>query len=153
MDARQKENKSTARLRLTLFQYYAVVSRFLETTLGIGIVGLDNTRVQNIEKLFKVTTDESLSNNGLKASVGPRWPIVLGVEGFEVPNPIPLKIRHVLSLLHVKSYVGVQTSSHWSCAEVWRGESHVSFSLSDRGSKLRGPSQKAFVLLQNGTLI
>ncbi|GBN56006.1 hypothetical protein AVEN_189704-1 [Araneus ventricosus] len=42
-----------------------------------------------------------------------------GPEGFRVPNPIPLKIRRVLGLLHVKSYVGEdQTSSLWCSAKI-----------------------------------
>ncbi|GBM06587.1 hypothetical protein AVEN_220029-1 [Araneus ventricosus] len=35
-------------------------------------------------------------------------------------NPLPLKIRHVLGLLHVKSYIGGKTPSRWCGAEVWR---------------------------------
>ncbi|GBO41812.1 hypothetical protein AVEN_41427-1, partial [Araneus ventricosus] len=52
----------------------------------------------------------------------PRWPSgQVSAGGFQVRNPIPLKIRCVLDLLHVKSYVGCQTSSRWCGAEVWRG--------------------------------
>ncbi|GBO31595.1 hypothetical protein AVEN_64599-1, partial [Araneus ventricosus] len=56
-------------------------------------------------------------------------------------NPIPLKIRCVLGLLHIKSYVGDHNSSLG--AEAWRRgmPAQVSSSSSDRGSKLRGPSQ------------
>ncbi|GBM33307.1 hypothetical protein AVEN_101636-1 [Araneus ventricosus] len=42
----------------------------------------------------------------------PRWHsgkgLDFGVGGFQVRSPIPLKIRHVLGLLHVKSCVGVK---------------------------------------------
>ncbi|GBN03008.1 Techylectin-5A [Araneus ventricosus] len=38
---------------------------------------------------------------------------------FQVRNPIPLKIRRVLGLLHAKSYVGGQTSSRWCGAIIW----------------------------------
>ncbi|GBL83396.1 hypothetical protein AVEN_110700-1 [Araneus ventricosus] len=89
----------------------------------------------------------------------PRWPSVKvsasGTGGFQVRNPIPLKIRRVWGLLYVKSYVGEQTSSRWCGAEVWR-----------RGCQLRCRPRHltevqnyevrpkiALVLLQNGTLI
>ncbi|GBN99360.1 hypothetical protein AVEN_237988-1 [Araneus ventricosus] len=39
---------------------------------------------------------------------------------FQVRNPIPLKIRRVSGSLHVKSYVGGQTSSRWCGAALWR---------------------------------
>ncbi|GBN14704.1 hypothetical protein AVEN_157083-1 [Araneus ventricosus] len=42
-----------------------------------------------------------------------RCPSGSGAAGFLVRNPIPLKIRRVLGLLNVKSYVGGQTPSRW----------------------------------------
>ncbi|GBL95497.1 hypothetical protein AVEN_54105-1 [Araneus ventricosus] len=57
---------------------------------------------------------------------------------------MPLKIRRVLSLLHIKSCVRGQTSSRWCNAEVWRGvPAQVSSLSSDCGSKLRGPNQNS----------
>ncbi|GBO19615.1 hypothetical protein AVEN_227260-1 [Araneus ventricosus] len=44
----------------------------------------------------------------------------LGPEGFQVGNPIPLKIRLGRGLLHIKSYIVAQTSSCWCSVEVWR---------------------------------
>ncbi|GBL90557.1 hypothetical protein AVEN_179468-1 [Araneus ventricosus] len=80
----------------------------------------------------------------------PRWPSckvsALGPEGFQVRNPILLKIRHVLGLLHVKSYVREPSV----LPLVWCGSSEkegvpaqVSSSSSDQGSKLRDPSQNS----------
>ncbi|GBN61375.1 hypothetical protein AVEN_37294-1 [Araneus ventricosus] len=74
-----------------------------------------------------------------------RWPSgkvsVLGSEGFQVRNPIPLKLRRLLGLLHAKSYVGGQTSSRWCGAEVWRWACQLRcFSTS---SKLRGQSENS----------
>ncbi|GBN32414.1 hypothetical protein AVEN_169509-1 [Araneus ventricosus] len=61
-----------------------------------------------------------------------------------VRNSIPLKIRCVLGLLHVKSYVGIKRPS---AGVVWKfGEgipAQVSSSSSDRSSKLRGSSQNS----------
>ncbi|GBM44461.1 hypothetical protein AVEN_184676-1 [Araneus ventricosus] len=37
----------------------------------------------------------------------------LGADGFQVRNPIPLKIRHVWGLLLAKSYVGSHKPSRW----------------------------------------
>ncbi|GBL83416.1 hypothetical protein AVEN_110715-1 [Araneus ventricosus] len=76
----------------------------------------------------------------------PRWPngkvSASESEGLQVRNPIPLKIRSVLGLLHDKSYVGGQTSYRWCGAEIWKGvKAQVSSSSSDRGPKLQGPSQ------------
>ncbi|GBM00488.1 hypothetical protein AVEN_111720-1 [Araneus ventricosus] len=60
--------------------------------------------------------------------IGNRWPrwrngkdSALGSKGFQVRKLIPLKIRRVLGLLHVKSYVGGQMSSRWCGVEVWKG--------------------------------
>ncbi|GBM11597.1 hypothetical protein AVEN_180147-1 [Araneus ventricosus] len=41
-------------------------------------------------------------------------------EGFQVRNPIPLKIRRVLGLLHAESYEEGRTFYWWYGAEVWR---------------------------------
>ncbi|GBO31822.1 hypothetical protein AVEN_246307-1 [Araneus ventricosus] len=41
--------------------------------------------------------------------------------GYQVRDPIPLKIRRVWGLLHLKSYVGGQTFSRWCGAEVCTG--------------------------------
>ncbi|GBN43284.1 hypothetical protein AVEN_167533-1 [Araneus ventricosus] len=63
--------------------------------------------------------------------------------GRRVPdsNPIPLKIRRVWGLLHIKSY---EVAKRPPAGEAWKpGEGvpdQVSSSTSDRGSKLRGPS-------------
>ncbi|GBN23758.1 hypothetical protein AVEN_25709-1 [Araneus ventricosus] len=49
-----------------------------------------------------------------------------------------------ISLLHVKSYGGDQTSSRWCGAEVWRGvPAQVLSSSPDHGSKSLGPSQNS----------
>ncbi|GBL83992.1 hypothetical protein AVEN_23495-1 [Araneus ventricosus] len=76
----------------------------------------------------------------------PRWPSgkvsALGTAGFQVRNPIPLKIRRVWGLLHVKSYVVVKrppVGVAWNFGEGVPAQ--VSSSSSDRGSKLRGPFQ------------
>ncbi|GBN21589.1 hypothetical protein AVEN_112388-1 [Araneus ventricosus] len=78
-------------------------------------------------------------NNGKR----PRWPNgrVLAW-GFQVRNTIPLKIRHVWDLLHVKSYVVAKrppVGVEWELGEGVPAQ--VLSSSSDRGSKLRGPSQ------------
>ncbi|GBM94050.1 hypothetical protein AVEN_124551-1 [Araneus ventricosus] len=76
----------------------------------------------------------------------------LGVEKFQVRNPIPPKIRHVLGLLHVKPYVGVKRPPAGVVEKVGEGmPAEVSSSSSDRGSNLRGPYKIALVLLLNGT--
>ncbi|GBL89088.1 hypothetical protein AVEN_255225-1 [Araneus ventricosus] len=53
--------------------------------------------------------------------IRPRWPSdkvsALGPED----SKFETRFRRVLGLLHVKSYVGSQTSSRWRGAEVWRG--------------------------------
>ncbi|GBN78014.1 hypothetical protein AVEN_199053-1 [Araneus ventricosus] len=57
-------------------------------------------------------------------------------------NPIPLKIRRVWGLLHVKSYVvakGPSFGVEWKFGEGVPAQ--ASSSSSDCGSKLRGPSQ------------
>ncbi|GBM53120.1 hypothetical protein AVEN_130773-1 [Araneus ventricosus] len=68
----------------------------------------------------------------------------LGPEGFHVRNPVPLKIRRVWGLLHVKSYVVVKRPP---VGVAWKfGEGvpvQVSSSSSECGSKLRGPSQNS----------
>ncbi|GBO35833.1 hypothetical protein AVEN_147952-1 [Araneus ventricosus] len=54
----------------------------------------------------------------------PRWPGKVSTsepEGFQDQNPIPLKIRRLLGLFHVRSYVDGQTFSRCCGAEVWRG--------------------------------
>ncbi|GBM79301.1 hypothetical protein AVEN_9937-1 [Araneus ventricosus] len=64
--------------------------------------------------------------------------------GFQVRNPIPLRLRRVWGLLHAKSYV---VAKCLSVGVVWKfGEgvpAQVSSSSSDGGSKLRGPSQNS----------
>ncbi|GBM53665.1 hypothetical protein AVEN_51506-1 [Araneus ventricosus] len=71
--------------------------------------------------------------------------------GFKVRNPIPLKIRRVLGLLHAKSYVRGQTSFVGVVRKFGEGVSaQVLSSSSDRGSKLRDPSRKSLVLHQTG---
>ncbi|GBM71092.1 hypothetical protein AVEN_146306-2-1, partial [Araneus ventricosus] len=59
-------------------------------------------------------------------------------------NPIPLKIRHVWGLLHVKSYV-VAKRLPVGVARKFGEEvpAQVSSSSSDRRSELRGPSQNS----------
>ncbi|GBO33647.1 hypothetical protein AVEN_208815-1, partial [Araneus ventricosus] len=62
--------------------------------------------------------------------------------GFQVRNPNPLKIRRVWGLLHVISYLVVKSSPvgvAWKCGE----PAQVPCSSSDRGSKVRGPSQNS----------
>ncbi|GBO28066.1 hypothetical protein AVEN_37790-1, partial [Araneus ventricosus] len=89
----------------------------------------------------------------------PRWPSgkISDSEpaGFQARNPNPLKIPRVLGLLHVKSYVGGQTSSRWCGAETWRGRCelrcrprHLTVVQNcDARPKI------TLVLLQNGTLM
>ncbi|GBL72603.1 hypothetical protein AVEN_127866-1 [Araneus ventricosus] len=67
-----------------------------------------------------------------------------GAEGFQVQNPIPLKIRRVWGLLHVKSYVVAKrplVGVAWKFGEGVTAQ--VSSSSPDRGSKLRGPSENS----------
>ncbi|GBN39996.1 hypothetical protein AVEN_140109-1 [Araneus ventricosus] len=73
----------------------------------------------------------------------PRWPSgKVPALGLRVRNPIPLKIRRVWGQLHVKSYV---VAKHPPVGVTWKfGEvvpAQVLSSSTDRGSKLRGPSQ------------
>ncbi|GBN38975.1 hypothetical protein AVEN_65387-1 [Araneus ventricosus] len=52
--------------------------------------------------------------------IGDRSGLSLGAGGLKVRNPIPLKIRRTLGLLHAKSYVGSQKSSRWCSADLTR---------------------------------
>ncbi|GBL95937.1 hypothetical protein AVEN_221025-1, partial [Araneus ventricosus] len=73
---------------------------------------------------------------------GPLWPTGnLGTGGSQVRNPIPLKIRRASGLLHAKSYV-VAKHPPVGVAQKFgeRVPARMSSSLSDRCSKLRGPS-------------
>ncbi|GBM30663.1 hypothetical protein AVEN_203326-1 [Araneus ventricosus] len=67
-----------------------------------------------------------------------------GAGGLRVRNPIPLKLRRVWGLLHVKSYVAAKRPP---VGVAWKFEEGVpvqmSSSSSDCGSKLRGPSQNS----------
>ncbi|GBM55174.1 hypothetical protein AVEN_182130-1 [Araneus ventricosus] len=67
----------------------------------------------------------SILNNMINStpydSCGSLVVLALAPEGFHARNPIPLKIRRLLGLLHLESYVGGQTSSWWRGAKVWRG--------------------------------
>ncbi|GBM61938.1 hypothetical protein AVEN_272802-1 [Araneus ventricosus] len=64
--------------------------------------------------------------------------------GFQVRNLISLKIRRVLGLLLIKSYLGRHTSSRWCGTEVLeRGCQLMSSSSSNSGSEVRGPSQNS----------
>ncbi|GBN69000.1 hypothetical protein AVEN_44080-1 [Araneus ventricosus] len=79
----------------------------------------------------------------------------LGARGFQVRNPIPLKIRRVLVPLHAKSYVGGQTPSRWCGAEGWRGEAQLKCHPPQM-TKVQNYEVRpniVLVLLQNGTLI
>ncbi|GBL75060.1 hypothetical protein AVEN_243843-1 [Araneus ventricosus] len=58
-------------------------------------------------------------------------------------NPIPPKIRRVLDLLHVKTYVWGQTSSVLCISLECVVPAQAPSSSSDRGSKLRDPSQNS----------
>ncbi|GBN40174.1 hypothetical protein AVEN_159704-1 [Araneus ventricosus] len=79
----------------------------------------------------------------------PRWPsgsvsACLGAGGFQVRNPIPLKIRRVWGLLYAKSYVVAKRPPVGVAWKLGEGVSaQVSSSSSDRGSKLRGLSQNS----------
>ncbi|GBO04576.1 hypothetical protein AVEN_269662-1 [Araneus ventricosus] len=78
--------------------------------------------------------------------VRPRW-LGFGAGRFQIRNPIPLKIRRVWGLLHVKSYV---VRKRPLLGVAWKfGEgvpAQVSSSSSNLGSKLRGPSQNRTVV-------
>ncbi|GBO24252.1 Glucose dehydrogenase [FAD, quinone] [Araneus ventricosus] len=69
--------------------------------------------------------------------------IVAGAHVRKVENPIPLKIRRVLGLLHAESYVRGQTSSRWCGAVRKLGEEVPAQASSDRLSKLRVPFQNS----------
>ncbi|GBM15914.1 hypothetical protein AVEN_131123-1 [Araneus ventricosus] len=69
-----------------------------------------------------------------------------GAGAFLVRNPIPLKTCRVLGLLHVKSYVGDQTSSRWCDAEVWTGGGRPRHLTAVQNYEVR--PQIALVLLQ-----
>ncbi|GBN81915.1 hypothetical protein AVEN_157348-1 [Araneus ventricosus] len=69
--------------------------------------------------------------------------------GTRVRNPP--KICPVFGPLHIKAYVVVKRPPAGVVWELGEGVlAQVSSTLSDRGSKLRGPSQNSLVFLQNG---
>ncbi|GBL87373.1 hypothetical protein AVEN_118326-1 [Araneus ventricosus] len=64
--------------------------------------------------------------------------------GRRVRDPIPLKILRVWDLLYAKSYVVAKRSPVGVVRKFGEGvPAQVSSSSSDRGSKLRGPSQNS----------
>ncbi|GBM95663.1 hypothetical protein AVEN_198569-1 [Araneus ventricosus] len=69
--------------------------------------------------------------------------LCIGARTLRVRNPIQLKFRHVWGLLHVASYVVAKCHSA-GVVRRFREEliAQVSSSSSDRGSKLRDPSQE-----------
>ncbi|GFU50145.1 uncharacterized protein TNCV_640571 [Trichonephila clavipes] len=68
-------------------------------------------------------------------------------------SPVPLKIRRVGQRCTL-NLSRAETSSRWCGVVVRRGVSaQVSSTSLDHGSKLRGPSPKAFVSLNSATLI
>ncbi|GFV72725.1 hypothetical protein TNCV_1951941 [Trichonephila clavipes] len=74
------------------------------------------------------------------------------VAGLEMSSsPVPLETRRVGEKCTL-NLSRAQTSSHW-CAVVVHVPVQVSSMLLDHDSKLRGPSQKALVLLNSATLI
>ncbi|GBL72126.1 hypothetical protein AVEN_115130-1 [Araneus ventricosus] len=75
----------------------------------------------------------------------PRWPSLgFGAGGFHVRDPLPLKTRRVWGLVHVKSYIVVKRPPVGMAWKFGEGvPAQVSFSSSDRGSKLGGPSQNS----------
>ncbi|GBO23496.1 hypothetical protein AVEN_80336-1 [Araneus ventricosus] len=76
------------------------------------------------------------------------------LKGLKVRNPIPLKIRRVWDLLHVKLYVMANVLTLVCCGSLERRmSSQMSSSSSDRGSNYEVRPKIALVLLQNGTLI
>ncbi|GBN86665.1 hypothetical protein AVEN_267964-1 [Araneus ventricosus] len=57
------------------------------------------------------------------AQVATRWSRIKESSGkLKVRNPIPPMIRPAWDLLHVKTYLGAQTSCRWCGAEVLRGD-------------------------------
>ncbi|GBM29887.1 hypothetical protein AVEN_246451-1 [Araneus ventricosus] len=62
--------------------------------------------------------------------------------GLQVRNLIPLKIRRVWGLLHAKSYVVAERPPAGVAWKLGEGVP-AQVSSSDRGSKLRGPSQNS----------
>ncbi|GBL83592.1 hypothetical protein AVEN_196420-1 [Araneus ventricosus] len=74
---------------------------------------------------------------------------------FRIQNPIPLKSRRVLGLLHTKLSIRGQTTSRWCGAVVWRGG--CKFRCRPRHltvvQNYEVRSKIALVLLKNGTLI
>ncbi|GBM22678.1 hypothetical protein AVEN_144456-1 [Araneus ventricosus] len=74
--------------------------------------------------------------------------------GLEALNPILLKIRRVLGLWHAKSHIGGQTPSPGLVRKLEEElPAQMSFSLSDRGSKLRDPSQNSPCVASNRTFM
>ncbi|GBM35990.1 hypothetical protein AVEN_78087-1 [Araneus ventricosus] len=65
-----------------------------------------------------------------------------GAGGFKVRNPIPLKIRRVWGLLHAKPYVSAKRPPVGVAYKLGEGVP-AQVSSSDRGPKLRGPSQNS----------
>ncbi|GBO08778.1 hypothetical protein AVEN_51152-1 [Araneus ventricosus] len=74
-----------------------------------------------------------------------RWPSgTVSVRGLQFRNWIPLKIRRGWRLLHAKSYAVVKRPPGGVARKFGEGvPAQASSSSSDRGSKLRGPSQNS----------
>ncbi|GBM47235.1 hypothetical protein AVEN_136601-1 [Araneus ventricosus] len=69
---------------------------------------------------------------------------LLGARGLQVRNPIPPMIRRVWGLLHDKAYVVAKrppVGVAWKFGD--EAPAQVSSPSSDRGTKLRGPSQNS----------
>ncbi|GBN90533.1 hypothetical protein AVEN_209697-1 [Araneus ventricosus] len=76
----------------------------------------------------------------------PRWPSgkvsALGPVGSRFRNLIPLKTRRIWGLLHAKSYAVAKRPPVGVARKCGEGvPTQASSSSSDRGSRLRGPSQ------------
>ncbi|GBM37268.1 hypothetical protein AVEN_244950-1 [Araneus ventricosus] len=94
--------------------------------------------------VLKVITSDKISME----IEGLRWPSgrdsALGAGGFQVRDPIPLKIRRVGGPLHAKSYLVAKRHPAGVARKFGEGvPAQASSSSSDHGLKLRDPSQNS----------
>ncbi|GBM93288.1 hypothetical protein AVEN_148510-1 [Araneus ventricosus] len=83
--------------------------------------------------IHPVCQQESVQSGGASV-MGTRWPSGNVSGGLQARNPIPPKIRRTYSLMHVKSYVGSQTSPAGVMRKFGKGvPAQASSPSSDRG--------------------